>query len=484
MQDSGGGDPLVGTDTPALHYLSLIDVAELIRTRQLSPLELTRYMLERIESIDCRLNSYINVTADRAIAAARRAESEIGKGGYRGYLHGIPIALKDNCYMRFAPTSGGLRSEIPFIPEYDATVVAKLLQAGAIPLGKLRMTEGALSGYPSGEPIPVNPWGEALWAGASSSGCGVAVAAGLCFAALGSDTGGSIRLPAMANGVVGLKPTYGRVSRHGVLPLAQSLDHVGPLTRRSLDAAIVFETVAGFDRKDSTSLRQPLGEVVGAIDRGVAGLRIGFDDDYGLEGVDPELAAAMRQALATLERLGAEIERVALPQWTEEYRQAWLTICIFEAYAAHKNVYPPSLRGSYGSGMLKDFLDQGAGVTSGEYAEAMRIRELFTQRFSERIAGLDAVACSSGGVPFACSSSSLYGSLGDLNPLLMKIEQQFVEPTNFTGMPTLSLRCGFSEEGLPLTIQFIAKPLNEPVLLSIGHLYEEASGWYRRHPER
>lgn len=215
-----------------LHYASLLDVSKLIEARELSPVELTQMMLDRIDTVDSRHRSYATVMAAHALAAARVAEQEIQSGNYRGPLHGIPIAVKDLCYTRGVRTMGGLGVLADFVPDYDATVVTKLNEAGAILLGKLNLTEGAMGGYLPDFDLPINPWGEALWPGASSSGSGVATAAGLCFAALGTDTGGSIRFPAMANGIVGLKPTYGRVSRHGVLALAESLDQVGPMARR------------------------------------------------------------------------------------------------------------------------------------------------------------------------------------------------------------------------------------------------------------
>ncbi|MCH7815275.1 MAG: amidase, partial [Proteobacteria bacterium] len=211
----------------SIHYASLNTVAQLIRSREISPTELTQYMLSRIESVDKQLRSYATVTADRALDAAGVAEQEISSGQYRGPLHGMPVAVKDLCFTKGVSTMGGLKVLRDFVPTYDATVVSKLESAGAIILGKLNLTEGALSGYNPDFDIPVNPWGEKLWAGVSSSGSGVATAAGLCFASLGTDTGGSIRYPAMANGIVGLKPTYDRVSRHGVLALAETLAHFG-----------------------------------------------------------------------------------------------------------------------------------------------------------------------------------------------------------------------------------------------------------------
>ncbi|MCH8175858.1 MAG: Asp-tRNA(Asn)/Glu-tRNA(Gln) amidotransferase GatCAB subunit A, partial [Proteobacteria bacterium] len=262
----------------SIHYASLSSVAQLIQNREVSPLELTRTMLERIESVDKQLLSYATVTADRALDAARQAEQEINSGRYRGALHGIPVAVKDLCFTRGVRTMGGLKVLKDFVPSYDATVVRKLESAGAVLLGKLNLTEGALSGYNPDFDIPRNPWGEKLWAGVSSSGSGVATAAGLCFASLGTDTGGSIRYPSMANGIVGLKPTYGRVSRYGVLALAESLDHVGPMTRSTLDAAIVLQAIAGADANDATTLDATLPDIAAslkpdAID--LSGVRIG-----------------------------------------------------------------------------------------------------------------------------------------------------------------------------------------------------------------
>jgi len=266
-------------DTGPLHYLSLTELADLIRGREISPVDVTEAMLGRIRQVDGRLHSYATITADRALIAAQAAEEEIAAGRCRGPLHGVPVAVKDLCYTRGTRTMGGLAVRRDFVPDFDATVVSRLEAAGAVLLGKLNMTEGAMAGYHPDFDIPVNPWGEEYWAGASSSGSGVATAAGLCFACLGSDTGGSIRFPSMANGVVGLKPTYGLVSRHGVLPLSESLDHVGPMTRRTVDAAIVLQAIAGYDAADLTSLDQPAPRLLAGIDDGVDGLRIGYGRD-------------------------------------------------------------------------------------------------------------------------------------------------------------------------------------------------------------
>src|SRR5438093_8053275 len=253
---------------------------------------------------DRRYTSYANVMSDHALETAKVAEQEIHAGTYRGPLHGVPVAVKDLCYTQGVRTMGGSKVLADHVPDFDATVVARLHAAGAIVLGKLNLTEGAMGGYHPDFAIPVNPWGAERWSGASSSGSGVATAAGLCFGCLGSDTGGSIRFPAAACGVVGLKPTWGRVSRYGVLALAESLDHVGPMTRSTLDAAIMLQAIAGHYPQDPTSRLEPVPDMVTDIASGVKDVRIGFDAQYATQGVDPELAAAVVAGVHVLESLG------------------------------------------------------------------------------------------------------------------------------------------------------------------------------------
>jgi len=239
---------------PFAPYLSLHETARRIATREVSPVDLTREMLARIAAVDPVLKSYATVMADSAMAEAETAGGEIAAGRYRGPLHGIPIGIKDLCWTKGVRTMGGLAVRRGFVPQEDATVVTRLRAAGAVVLGKLNLSEGAAAGYNPAMDVPLNPWNHDRWPGLSSSGSGVAVAAGLCFGAVGTDTGGSIRMPASANGVVGLKPTYGRVSRYGVMAMADSLDHVGPLAREVTDAALMFDAMAGHDARDPTSL--------------------------------------------------------------------------------------------------------------------------------------------------------------------------------------------------------------------------------------
>ena len=329
-----------------LHYMTITELAALIEARQVSPVEITDYMLRRIEDIDGKYKSYATVMSDQAEAAAKAAEAEIAAGQYRGPLHGVPFAVKDLCFTTGVRTMGGSKVYLDHVPAFDATVVAKLNAAGAVPLGKLNLTEGAMGGYNPALDLPLNPWNTERWAGSSSSGSGVATAAGLCFGSLGSDTGGSIRFPAAACGTVGLKPTWGRVSRYGVLALAESLDHVGPMTRSSADAAIALQAIAGQDPNDPTSLPAPVPDMLDGIDGGVKGVRIGLDANYATDGVDPELAAAVLAGVNVMEELGAEIVPVQMPD-VDAYLPAWPILCSAEAVAAHRENYP-SRRDDYG----------------------------------------------------------------------------------------------------------------------------------------
>ncbi len=313
------------------------------------------------------------------------------------------------------------------------------------------------------------------WAGVSSSGSGVATAAGLCFASLGSDTGGSIRFPAAANGIVGLKPTYGRVSRYGVLPLAESLDHVGPMTRSVADAAVVFEAIAGFDPNDPTSLREPAPNMLGELDGGVEGLRIGFDREYASEIGEPGLVASIEEALTQLARQGAQIVEVTMPDLPD----VLYAIVTSEAHAAHKANYP-SRAGEYGP-YFRNFLERGAEVTDAAYAAASRLRTEFSKRFRAMLSTVDVLASPAGRVPFAVSTELQYGRMAALDKEL-KFPSQFTFPANLAGTPALSLPCGFSEAGLPYTIQFMGERLSEALLCRIGHAYEEATEWHERHP--
>ena len=461
----------------ALHYQTITQVAALLESRQISPVELTEEMLQRIGQLDGRLKSYATLLPEQARAAARSAEEEISAGAYRGPLHGIPIAVKDLCCTRGVRTMGGTRVLADYVPDFDATVVARLAAAGAVLLGKLNLTEGAMGGYHPDFEIPLNPWDARRWTGSSSSGSGVATAAGLCFGSLGSDTGGSIRFPAAACGTVGLKPTWGRVSRYGVLDLAATLDHVGPLTRSAADAGIVLQAIAGFDPNDPTSLPDPVGAMGAAIDRGVKGLRVGLDEEYARKDIDPEITAAVLAGVKVLEDLGAEIVPVKLPDM-DPYVAAWFVLCAAEAVVAHGATYP-SRRHDYGP-WLQGILDKGAQVTGADYARANHLRAACCGRLRCVFEPLDLLVCPTTAMPpHPVRPEQLYGSMPPDRPPSF---QRFTVPFDFNGAPTLSLPCGRSSAGLPLSIQFVGKHLSEPLLCRVGHAYEQATPWQALHP--
>jgi amidase len=462
-----------------LHFKTITEIAALIASKQLSPAEVTRESLRRIERLDGHLKSYATVMADHAMDAAVKAEAEIMAGTYRGPLHGIPVAAKDLCFTRGVRTMGGAQVLADHVPEFDATVIARLESAGAVLLGKLNLTEGAMGGYNPEFQIPQNPWNPERWSGASSSGSGVATAAGLCFGSLGSDTGGSIRFPAAACGTVGLKPTWGRVSRYGVLALAESLDHVGPLTRSSADAGIMLQALSGPDPNDPTCLPSPVPNMLEGVGEGVAGVRIGFSEAYAVRDVDPEVAAAVVTGVAVLEGLGAEIVEVELPDM-DEYLPAWTVLCSAEALAAHRATYP-SRRDEYGP-WFRGWLDLGADVAGADYARANNLRAACTGHLRSVFQHIDLLACPAMEIPpFPVTDEGMYG---DPPPVDQGFHRwhRFTVPFDFNGAPTLTVPCGVSSGGLPLALQLAGKHLCEPLLCQVGSAYEDATDWHDMHP--
>lgn len=463
----------------SLHYASLTDVAKRIEARELSPTDLTRQLLDRIAAVDGRLHGYVTIMADHAMAAARRAEAEIQAGRYRGPLHGVPIAVKDLCYTRGVRTMAGTKVLADFTPDFDATVVARLEAAGAVVLGKLTLCEGAFAPYHPQLQVPVNPWDPTRWSGVSSSGSGVATAAGLCFASIGTDTGGSIRYPSAVNGCVGLKPTYGRVSRHGVIALAESMDHLGPMTRTVEDATVMFEAMAGFDPNDPTSLSEPVPPVRAELARGIAGLRVGFDRRYATDNVEPDVAKALGEVLTELTRLGADVVDVTMPD-VSQVAEAWYELCTVEAAVAHAKTFP-SRAGDYGPGFRFE-LEHGLRVTGVTYARASRVRAEFSSRLDRMLAEVDCLVCPS------MANAARVKSVDPFAPETVEEWSRLVmndvhtKPFNFSGSPTLSVPCGFSADGLPLSVQFVGRRLSEAVLCRLGHAFERATHWHSRHP--
>jgi amidase len=465
------------TKLDELSLSTLTEVSALIKARQISPVELTDAMLGRIEAIDPKLHSYATVTPDLARRQAKEAEAEIATGRWRGPLHGIPIGLKDLCFTKDVPTAGGMSLYAGWKPDEDGTVVERLRLAGAVLLGKLQMTEGAYADHHPSIQRPLNPWNADYWAGASSSGSGVATAAGLCFGSLGSDTGGSIRFPSAMNGVTGLKPTWGRVSRHGSFVLSASLDHLGPMTRCAADAAAVLTAIAGLDDKDPTTLPEPVPDYVAGLGAGVLGargLKIGIDPRFNSDGVEPLVATLTAKAGEVFGALGAQIVEITFPDVTA-VREAWAPFCAVETALVHRETYP-SRKSEYGS-TLASFLDLGLQTNPLTLAQAAVERDKFKGKLARFFTGLDLVlmpAMFMGAPTFAQMTLSDAEVIG---PLL-----KFTSPLDMSGSPTITMPCGFTAAGLPIGFQLVGPHLSEDVLLRAGHAFQQATDWHTRHP--
>lgn len=475
--------PSASDSAEALHYMSLRDVAQRLAARELSPVALTQHLLDRIARYDRVLESYATVTRAQALADARTAEREIRAGHYRGPLHGVPIAVKDLFYTKGVRTMGGSLVHKDFVPRVDATVVSKLRDAGAVLLGKLNLTEAATAGYSPTFGVPRNPWNLEYWPGLSSSGSGVATAAGLCFASLGTDTGGSIRFPSSANGIVGLKPTYGRVSRDGVLAFAASLDHVGPMAKTVADVAILFDAIAGHDPKDETSLDAPPPNAFSELTQSIRGTRIGIDRTYALEGVDRGEAASIEDALRVLGSRGAQIVDVRMPDLST-LLDTWQTIAAAEMVQAQAATYP-SRASEYGL-YMRTFLETGARVTPEQLARARRTRETLRAQFDAVLETVDAMACPAGGAPaWRVTRAVQTGPLAALHAAWSAAAPRamdFTGPMDLAGTPAICLPSGFSPDGLPYSLQLAGRRLSEAMLCRIAAAYEDATSWHTRHP--
>ena len=460
-----------------LHYDSIAEVAALIERRDISPVELTRATLARIDALDTDLHAFITVCSDFALSQARFAEKEIAAGNYRGPLHGIPFGAKDLIDTAAIRTTCGSKILRDRIPADDATVIARLRKAGAVLVGKLVMTEFAGIGYHPDVVPPRNPWHSGHWTGQSSSGSGVAAAAGLCFATLGTDTGGSLRYPASACGVVGLKPTYGRVSRRGVFPLAETLDTVGPITRTVEDACIVLNAMAGEDELDPTSLRSPIPDYRAALRDDLLPLRVGFAESMLERVVDAEVHSAVETAVGVMAGLGAGIEPVTVPM-IDASVEAWGNLFVAECLLAHADYYPDHAP-DY-SEALRLFLEQGSGLPGTEYARAHLTRLAARRAVSKLFDAVDILALPTmGRLPpsleeFPASGIIPQESAGAL--------LSFTAPFALTGHPAISMPCGFSEGGLPIGLQLVGPHGCEALLLKVAGALENATNWIGRRP--
>jgi len=458
-----------------LAYLTMAEAAELLRGRKLSPVEYTRALIARIERHDGKLNAFLRPTPEIALEDARRAEAEIARGDWRGPLHGVPYGLKDIVDYAGLPTTAHSKILEGNVARADAVVAQKLRAAGGVFMGKLSTHEFATGGPCFDLPWPParNPWNREHFCGGSSSGSGVATAAGFLPAAIGSDTGGSIRNPATMCGVVGMKGTYGLVSRRGVFPLAYSLDHVGPLTRTVRDNALMLDLIAGYDVLDPGSVNAAVGGYTADLERGVRGLRVGVIRHFytrDMEG-DAEMVAAIEAAVKVLGDLGAtvrEIETAPLGVYAACNR----TLLTSEAYAIHEKWLRERPQ-DYASVTRERFMS-GAFVRAADYINATRVRARLTHDFHALFSDIDVAITASAHDP-ACR-------IDDAEALDRTYGRQARAPFNVTGSPALAVPVGFSKAGLPLGMQIVGKPYAEALLYRVGHAYERATQWLERHP--
>jgi aspartyl-tRNA(Asn)/glutamyl-tRNA(Gln) amidotransferase subunit A len=476
------------------HELSLA-----YRAGETTPSAVVEAHLAGVERLDGRLGVYLAVLGEEARAAAREADARHGRGQPRGPLDGVPVALKDNLCMRGARTTAGSRILEGFVAPYDATVVERLRAAGAVLLGKTNLDEFAMGSSTEYSAFhrTRNPWDPARVPGGSSGGSAAAVAAGLATLGLGSDTGGSVRQPAAFCGVVGLKPTYGRVSRYGLIAFASSLDQIGPFARDVRDAALLLGAIAGADRRDATCVDVPVPDYTADLGRDVRGLRLGVPDEYFIEGTDPEVEGAVRRAIEVLAELGATTERISLPT-TEYALAAYYLIAPAEASSnlARYDGVKYGLRAPGG----RDLIDMSgrtraagfgaevqrrimlgtyalsAGYYDAYYGKAQRVRTLVAGDFQQAFARVDLVVA-----PTTPNVAFKHGEKED--PLSMYLNDVFAVPANLTGLPALSVPCGFTAGGLPIGLQLIGRPFDEARLLQAAHAYEQATPWHTRRPD-
>jgi amidase len=458
-----------------LHYLALDEVARRLKARQLSSVDVTRALLDRIDRLDPRLRSYATVTAERALADAEARDAETAAGSSRGPLHGVPIAVKDLCDTAGIATAAGMTVHRDRVPTADATVVARLKAKGAVILGKLQMTEGAFGAHHPSIAPPINPWNAAYWTGSSSSGSGAATAAGLCFASLGSDTGGSIRFPCTMNGLTGLKPTWGRVSRAGVFPLAESLDHIGPMARSAADCAVMLGAIAGCDARDPTAVPLPVPDYAAAIGQGVAGKRIGLPVNLG--DVDEDGRRALESAGEALGKAGAVLLDVALPAGFDTAARDWLPLCAVECAIAHEATFP-SRSGDYGP-VLAGLIEVGRRLSGTQLAHLQVRRAALGGLLNKLLASVDLLLMPV--MPQAVWSLQDLAAAGrDADTVAARL--RFTAPFDMSGHPTLTLPGGMTREGVPVGFQIVGRAFDEAGILAAGHAWQQATGWHRRRP--
>ena len=464
-------------DKKELPFLTASQLSNLIETKEISPVEATEAYLDRIEEVDPKLNSYITITWEQAFESARQAEQEIAAGKHRGPLHGVPMAVKDQFNTAGVLTTGGSRILKANVPSEDATVIAKLKEAGAVMLGKLNMSEFAMAeiyNHPYG--TPRNPWDLERNPGTSSSGSGAATAAFLCSTSLGEDTGGSIRGPANFSGLVGLRPTHGRVSRYGVLGGSWSMDTVGPISRSVEDAAITIQAIAGYDTKDTYSWDVPVPDYRSALTGDIQGIKMGvIQERMDSPNLDPEFRETVAKAISVLGELGASSEDVSIPL-APNAGALTMSILNVEWANLHRPLFEPNFDELDHNNKIR-FLT-GSIIPAQAYYKAQKIRAVLRQQILDALEKVDVLVLPTGPVtaPLVESVPGIESKEHSLTGLAGRIS--FTGPFNLAGTPAISVPCGFSAAGMPMGLQIVGKPFDEETVLRVAHAYEQNTDWH------
>ena len=469
-------------DAQDLCYATIEDLARLIQGKEVSPVEVVQAHLQRIEATEPTLNAFITPLADQALEAAREAEREVQSGRYLGPLHGVPMGLKDLYYTKGVRTTSGIKVYDQFVTDYDGTVTARLREAGSILLGKLNLAPLAMRGSGRNEFYgnARNPWNPEMVTGGSSSGSGAAAAAGLCTITMGSDTGGSIRIPASFCGIVGLKPTYGLVSRYGVSALSWSLDHCGPMVRTVMDCAHVMNAIAGYDASDPSSSKTPVPDYTATLKEGLRGLRIGVPKEFYEVPLDPEVKDTVQKAINLLEELGGEVREVSWPNFYDVVMMGHI-ISVVEASTIHSDMI--RTRSSEVAKVLNGIprLEVGMFVSAADYVKAQRLRRSYALASRKVMEDVDILA----GPTMPMTAFPLELEEIELDGKTFPVEAAiptYTRPFNHNGLPTVTVPCGFSTAGLPIGLQLAGHPYRDDTVLRAAYAYEQATEWHRRRP--
>ena len=468
-------------DSTDIPFLPATELSALIKSRDVSPVQATEAYLDRIGQIDGKLNSYITVCREEAMAEARQAEQEISADNYRGPMHGLPVAVKDQFYTNGIRTTGGSAILKDLIPTEDATVVANLKAAGSVLLGKLNMSEYAMGDafyHPFG--TPHNPWDLSRNPGTSSSGSGAATAAFLCATSLGEDTGGSIRGPASFCGLVGIRPSWGRVSRYGVLGASWSMDAVGPISRTTADCAMTLGAIAGYDPKDPSTWDVPVPDYLSMLTGDVRGLKVGvIQERVDTDAVDPEVRDNVVQAIGVLGEMGADIQEVSIPLIVHSAAIS-NTIILTDAAGVHRQGIDEHL-GEYDHNIQIRLL-VGSVIPAQAHQKAIKLRQVLRQQILEALEKVDVLVMPTSSIP--ASPIPTKAGINSKQEVLDGLagRRSFTAPFNVANTPALSINCGFTSRQLPVGFQIAGKPFDEGTLFRVAHAYEQATEWHTRRP--